>query len=234
MESCDIDAKEAFRDDYFSRQIRLMGKERMEILRTKKVAIIGSGGLGCSLGIALAGSGVGELHLVDFDTVSLSNIHRQIAFKISDVGRLKCDSLRDLLKDRGETEILSFNENLSEYFARNFDIDLIVDATDNLPARAKLDEIAKNRALPWLYASVEAWHGQVCLIEKGDFSGFKISERQPEGVATPMVMQIASIAGNLALRYLSGLVVKRDYLYYCAFNSEGALQLSAYGIVQRE
>ncbi|NKQ39961.1 MAG: ThiF family adenylyltransferase, partial [Sulfurovum sp.] len=67
-------------ESYFNRQIQLWGEATQRSLEKKKIAIIGAGGLGCTLAMALGTSGIGEVHVVDFDTVSLHNIHRQIAF----------------------------------------------------------------------------------------------------------------------------------------------------------
>ncbi|NOR57435.1 MAG: thiamine biosynthesis protein ThiF, partial [Sulfurimonas sp.] len=69
---------------YFHRQVQLWGEDTQNLLQTKKIAVIGSGGLGSSLAFALGASGIGEIHMVDFDEVSLHNIHRQIAFKVGD------------------------------------------------------------------------------------------------------------------------------------------------------
>ena len=62
-------------DRYFKRQIELWGLEVQKSLLHKSVLIVGSGGLGCSLGIALGGSGVGRIDFLDFDEVSYLNLH---------------------------------------------------------------------------------------------------------------------------------------------------------------
>jgi molybdopterin/thiamine biosynthesis adenylyltransferase len=66
--------------------VRLWGEEVQRKLQEKRIVIVGSGGLGSSLGFALGATGVGEIHVVDFDEVSLHNIHRQIVFKMGDEG----------------------------------------------------------------------------------------------------------------------------------------------------
>ena len=66
--------------EYFKRQIDLWGKDTQKSLENKHTIIVGSGGLGCSLGYALGSSGIGNISIVDFDTVSIHNIHRQIGF----------------------------------------------------------------------------------------------------------------------------------------------------------
>ncbi|MBQ9875459.1 MAG: ThiF family adenylyltransferase, partial [Campylobacter sp.] len=75
--------------EYFHRQIQLWGEDRQNSLKDKKILIIGSGGLGSSFAYALGSSGVGEICVVDFDTVSLHNIHRQILFSLEDEGKFK-------------------------------------------------------------------------------------------------------------------------------------------------
>lgn len=223
-------------EEYFGRQIELMGEESLRLLRAKKVAIIGCGGLGCSIGIALAGSGVGELHLVDFDKIALSNIHRQIAFRVSDVGRPKSDVLGEFLASRSLDESVSlrpFAQSFQEYALREIEIDLIMDATDNLAVRMEIDAFAKRRGIPWVYASAEAWHGMACLLECSDFQSFKARMHEPEGVSTPMVMNLASLASLLALRYLAELEVQRDVLYYCMMNG-GEMKLFSYQMPKTE
>lgn len=77
-----------------------------------------------------------------------------------------------------------------------------------------IDAYAKEQKIPWIYGSVEAFNGQVCFFEKSSFGAFKISDKKPAGIAAPIVMHIASLQANLALRYLAGLSVKKDFLYY--------------------
>jgi len=85
--------------------------------------------------------------------------------------------------------------------------------------------------MPWLYGSVEAFHGQVSFIDKASFSdAFKIVQKTPAGIAAPIVMHIASLQANLALRYLAGLSVKKDMLYYLFFNEEGELITQKFGL----
>ena len=76
-------------EEYFSRQIKLWGREVQLELCNKHIVIVGCGGLGCSLGIALGSSGIGKITLLDFDRVGVHNIHRQIGFTLSDEGRAK-------------------------------------------------------------------------------------------------------------------------------------------------
>jgi molybdopterin/thiamine biosynthesis adenylyltransferase len=210
--------------DYFHRQIELWGEARQQSLQKKSIAIIGCGGLGSSLGIALGSSGIGKIYLIDFDKVEMHNIHRQIAFTKEDIGKYKSEVLAHLLKARCDfVETEPFTGDFETFCKEDISLDLIIDATDNLPVRAKIDRYAKEVSTPWIYGSVEAFHGQVCFFEKSDFGTFGISDKKPEGIAAPIVMHIASLQANLALRYLAGLPIRKDLLYYLYFNDEGEL-----------
>lgn len=210
---------------YFHRQVQLWGEETQALLQSKRIAVIGSGGLGSSLAFALGASGIGEIHMIDFDEVSLHNIHRQIAFKSGDEGKNKAVINASIIEQRCPFVKATAHEcNFEEWCKKGIEVDLILDATDNLPTRAEINSYAKSKNLPWIYGSVEAFHGQVAFIEESSFSdAFKILQIKPAGIAAPIVMHIASLQANLALRYLAGLSVKKDLLYYLFFNNDGEL-----------
>ncbi len=211
-------------DNYFNRQIQLWGKERQDLLQNKKIAIIGSGGLGCSLAYALGTSGIGQVDMVDFDTVSLHNIHRQIAFTLKDEGKYKADVVVDVIKSKNPfVKSIAYRMDFEEFKKLNNNYDLILDATDNLKTREDIDSFSKRTKTPWIYASVEEFNGQVCFFEKASFGVFNIGEHKVGGITAPIVMHIASLQANLALRYLAGLSVLKDKLYYLYFNSDGEL-----------
>lgn len=216
---------------YFHRQVQLWGEATQESLQTKKIVIIGCGGLGSSLAYALGSSGIGEIHLVDFDDVSVHNIHRQIAFKVGDEGKLKVNVVKESIESRSPfVKVYAHIGRLEDFIAKKIAVDLIIDATDNLPTRALIDAYAKEAKTPWLYGSVEAFNGQVCFFEKSSFKAFQISNKTPSGIAAPIVMHIASLQANLALRYLAGLSVKKDLLYYLYINEEGELVTQKFGM----
>lgn len=221
---------------YFHRQVQLWGEAVQLSLQSKKIAIIGSGGLGSSLAFALGASGIGEIHMIDFDTVSLHNIHRQIVFKTGDEGKYKAEVCTTLIEERCPyVKAIAHVCNFDEFAQKNIDVDLIIDATDNLPSRGAINTYAKSKALPWVYGSVEAFNGQVCFFEEASFNEvFKITSKTPAGIAAPIVMHIASLQANLALRYLARLSVKKDKLYYLFFNEEGELVTQKFALPKSE
>ena len=217
---------------YFHRQVQLWGEETQNKLQEKKIAIIGSGGLGSSLAFALGASGIGEIHMVDFDEVSHHNIHRQIAFKSGDEGKNKAVVNAQLIEERCPyVKAIAHECDFQAWANKRIEVDLIIDATDNLPTRGDINTYAKNNNIPWVYGSVEAFHGQVCFIDKSSFTdAFKIIQKTPAGIAAPIVMHIASLQANLALRFLAGLSVKKDTLYYLFFNDDGELITQKFGL----
>ena len=218
-------------EEYFHRQIQLWGEATQKSLQNKKVAIIGSGGLGSTLAMALGTSGIGEIHMVDFDTVSLHNIHRQIAFTLEDEGASKSKTVVKLLKSKNPfVKAVAFDMDFESFKGMGNGYDLILDATDNLPVRNDIDTYAKEIGTPWVYASVEEFNGQVCFFDKSTFKVFNMSDHKPGGITAPIVMHIGSLQANLALRYLAGLEVVKDKLYYLYFNEEGELITQKFGM----
>ncbi len=209
---------------YFRRQIQLWGEATQAALQTKKIAIIGAGGLGSSLAFALGTSGIGTIHVVDFDTVSLHNIHRQIAFTLTDEGQSKARVVAERIRSKNPfVDVTPFAMDFAAFSELEGDYDLILDATDNLPVREQIDVWARAQGIPWVYGSVEAFNGQVCFFDRATFGVFVISDHTPAGITAPIVMHIASLQANLALRYLAGLPVAKDRLYHLYFDEAGEL-----------
>lgn len=217
--------------DYFKRQIQLWGEGTQKSLQAKKIAIIGAGGLGSTLAMALGTSGIGRVDIIDFDTVSLHNIHRQTAFTLSDEGRSKAKVVAALIESKNPfVEAKAFVMDFEAFQSLGNHYDLILDGTDNLPVRGEIDSYAKEIDAPWIYGSVEAFHGQVCFFEASDFAAMNISDHKPAGIAAPIVMHVGSLQANMALRYLTGLSVEKDVLYYLHFDENGALVTQKFGM----
>ncbi|MHB0993030.1 MAG: thiamine biosynthesis protein ThiF [Sulfurovum sp. 28-43-6] len=217
--------------EYFNRQIQLWGEATQKGLQDKKIVIVGAGGLGSTLAMALGTSGIGEIHLVDFDTVSGHNIHRQIAFTLQDEGKNKAKTVAALIESKNPfVKVQAFDMRFDAFAELDNQYDLILDATDNLATRAEIDKYAKQTNTPWIYASVEEFNGQVCFFDEANFEVFNISDHKPGGITAPIVMHIGSLQANLALRYLAGLPVAKDKLYYLYFNDEGELVTQKFGM----
>jgi tRNA A37 threonylcarbamoyladenosine dehydratase len=130
----------------FSRSALLLGESGMERLARSKICIFGVGGVGGYCAEALARSGVGEIHLVDSDVVSVSNINRQIIATEKTVGTPKVDAMRSrILEINSECKVFTHNIFYTPKHADEInleDFDYIVDAIDTVKSKLHLIETA--------------------------------------------------------------------------------------------
>ena len=130
----------------------LFGKGATELLKSKTVAVLGLGGVGCSACEALCRSGIGRLILVDSDKFEKSNLNRQLFATRSSIGKWKTEVARDRIKEIDEeTEVVCYNElflpdNSSFLFENK--IDFVVDAIDNITAKIFLIKSCKEKGIP--------------------------------------------------------------------------------------
>lgn len=136
----------------FSRTALLIGEEGVEKLKNSRVAVFGVGGVGGYVIEALARSGVGALELIDKDTVSVSNINRQIIALHSTVGRLKTEVMAERVKDiNPDCQVSVRNLFYLPETASEFDFsfyDYVVDAIDTVSGKIALIEQAKKANVP--------------------------------------------------------------------------------------
>ena len=149
-----------------------VGAEGQRKLKSARVLAVGAGGLGSPLTLYLAAAGVGTLGLVDFDAVEESNLHRQVLYGASDVGRPKLEAAQERLTDiNPHVRIETFPERLSSRNAleivRQFDV--VADGTDNFPTRYLVNDACVLSGKPNVYASVFRFEGQASVFwaEKG-------------------------------------------------------------------
>ena len=153
----------------YSRHVILpqVGVEGQLRLKKARVLLVGAGGLGSPLALYLAAAGVGQLGLVDFDTVDRSNLQRQILHGESDVGRRKTQSARDTLKEiNPHIKIILHEVALTSENA--FDIvagyDIVADGTDNFATRYLVNDMCVMAGKPNVYGSIYRFDGQVSVF----------------------------------------------------------------------
>jgi molybdopterin/thiamine biosynthesis adenylyltransferase/rhodanese-related sulfurtransferase/molybdopterin converting factor small subunit len=136
-------------------------------LKSAKVALIGTGGLGAPLGMYLAAAGVGRIGLVDFDVVDFTNLQRQVIHGTKDVGRKKLDSAADTMLDINpyveidRHEVALTSENALEILK---DYDIVVDGTDNFPTRYLVNDACVLLGKPNVYGSIFRFEGQATVF----------------------------------------------------------------------
>lgn len=153
----------------FTRHFSLaeIGHEGQKKLKNARVLVIGAGGLGSPLMIYLAAAGVGNIGIVDNDTVSLSNLQRQVLYSASEVGLKKVTiAAQKLSALYPEIEISTFDLRLNETNAENLfrDYDIIADCTDNYKTRALIGKISAKLKLSLAFASVLNYEGQISVF----------------------------------------------------------------------
>ena len=139
--------------EWLERQIALFGEEETERLSECAVMIFGVGGVGSYAAEAVARCGVGKMVLVDFDTVSLSNINRQLIADTTTVGMKKTSVMGDRIKKINpdcniiEKDVFVTKDNAAEIIASE-KIDYCIDAVDNVSAKIAIIEYCKSNGIP--------------------------------------------------------------------------------------
>lgn len=140
----------------FSRSELLIGKEAIANLHNKRVAVFGVGGVGGYVCEALVRSGIGKFDLIDNDTVSLTNINRQIIALHSTIGKYKTEVMKERMLDiNPEVEVNVHNCFFLPETADEFDFtqyDYVVDAVDTVTAKIEIIMLCKKLNIPVISA----------------------------------------------------------------------------------
>lgn len=152
------------KNQLFKRQITLqeIGEEGQQKLQNAKVLIVGCGGLGSPIAVYLASSGIGKIHLVDFDTIDVTNLHRQVFFSLDDIGKSKAAVISEFIKKRAPfTEVSFSNTSITKenVFDLISDYDIVVDGTDSLPTKYLLNDVCVLKDKPLVYGSLYKFDG---------------------------------------------------------------------------
>jgi adenylyltransferase/sulfurtransferase len=144
--------------------LRQVGGPGQARIRAAKVLVIGVGGLGSPLALYLAAAGIGTLGLVDDDTVSLSNLQRQILYRTTDVGRAKLDAAADALGALNpgvvvQTHAMRLDAGNAATLVAPYD--LVADGSDNFTTRFAVAEACASAKKPLVSAAVSEFGGQL-------------------------------------------------------------------------
>jgi molybdopterin/thiamine biosynthesis adenylyltransferase/rhodanese-related sulfurtransferase len=153
----------------YSRQLILpgVGVDGQKHLKAAKVLCVGAGGLGSPSALYLAAAGVGTIGLVDFDVVDATNLHRQILHGTSDIGRKKLESARDRLLEANPNVCVELHDTrLTAKNARRIveSYDVVLDGTDNFPARYLVNDVCVFSQKPNVYGSISRFEGQCSVF----------------------------------------------------------------------
>ena len=148
-----LDSYNAWGETPLARTELLLGAENMEKLKRAKVILVGVGGVGSVCGETLCRSGIGKLHIIDDDRVSISNLNRQLIATTDVVGMPKTLAMGERLVIVSDTALTAAQERLTAENAENIlppDADYIVDAVDDVPAKVAIALWAQRHRVPVL------------------------------------------------------------------------------------
>ncbi len=222
----------------YSRHIVLpeIGLEGQEKLSKAKVLVIGAGGLGCPVLQYLAAAGVGTLGIVDFDSVELSNLQRQVLFGTSDVGKNKALVAKERLSDLNDTITIHAypyrltHQNALQLFQQ---YDVVVDGSDNFPTRYLVNDACIITEKPLVYGAIFKFEGQVAVFNYKEGPSYRCLFPEPPkegsvpncaeiGVLGVLPGIIGSMQANEVLKIILGLgsVLDGTLLLYNALTAK--------------
>jgi adenylyltransferase/sulfurtransferase len=202
------DLPELSRDDFqrYSRHLILpeVGVEGQRKLKAARVLCVGAGGLGSPASLYLAAAGVGTLGLVDFDTVDVTNLQRQILYSTFDVGRRKLEAAAERLSGLNpDLNVVTHDTRLSSANALDLfrQYDVIVDGADNFPTRYLVNDACVLTGKPNAYGSIFRFEGQASVFATADGPCYRCLYPEP-----PPPGLVPSCAEGGVLGVLPGIV----------------------------
>ncbi len=212
------------KNQFFKRQTTLseIGEVGQQKLQDASVLVVGCGGLGSPIAVYLAASGIGKIHLVDFDTVATTNLHRQVFYDLNDVGKSKAEVLSAFIKKRAPFTVVNFtNEQVTKETIFEFmeNVDIVVDGTDSLPTKYLLNDACVVKGKPLVYGSLYKFDGYVAtfnVLQKDGSHSANLRDAFPEmttdipncetaGTLNGIVGMIAMQQVNEVLKLVTGI-----------------------------
>jgi molybdopterin/thiamine biosynthesis adenylyltransferase len=174
--------------------------------------IIGVGGLGGPIALALAARPGTVLRLCDPDTVELSNLQRQVQFSTADVGRSKVAALAGALAARGEVKVEVVQEAFTAATAPTLlaGVDVVIDGTDSPETKFLVNDLCVAAGIPFVIAAAIRWGGHVIAVRPGQDGCYRCLFESPPadaascssaGVIGPAVGIIAGHAARLPFEH---------------------------------
>lgn len=196
-----------------------VGLDGQRKLKEGSALVVGTGGLGSPIALYLAGAGVGQIGLVDFDRVDTSNLQRQVIHDTRQLGRAKVESARERIQALNPlVHVDIFNEKLTAENSERIlaPYDLVLDGTDNLPSRYLINDTCVLQGKPYIYGSVYQFEGQMAVFDarKGPCYRCIFKERppsasMPSGVQQGVFGALPGIIGTMqvaeAIKLLIGI-----------------------------
>lgn len=202
----------------YSRQLILPGFDEQTQLKLKhaSVLVVGAGGLGCPVIQSLAAAGIGSIGIIDHDTVSLSNLQRQIIFKVDDIGFKKAEvAKRYIHQANPNISVVAYDKYLDTFNSQAIIqcYDYIIDCSDNFSTRYLINDICVGFNTPFISGSIHQYTGQYavynwntgptyrCVFPEPDLMAATCSD---EGVLSSSGGVIGSLMATELIKMITG------------------------------
>ena len=204
--------------DRYIKNMDAFSREEIERVHNKSVCIVGCGGLGGYVAMALVRFGVLKITVVDGDVFSVTNLNRQLFATEETLGQNKAKVCREeLSKVNSDAEVTAISEMLTQSNAKQIFAghDLIIDCLDNIETRYILCDACRQMQIPFVHGAVGGLFGQVATVFPEDDTLERIYPKSDSGnsrwqaenspgspVFTPQL--VAAIQSSEAIKFLAG------------------------------
>ncbi len=219
----------------YSRHLVLpeIGEEGQERLRNSSVAVLGLGSLGSAMAESLTRTGIGKIRIVDRDYVEISNLNHQILYDESDIGRPKADAANHRLKEINSD--VDIEKKVKDIGPQNIeglieDVDIVLDATDNMKTRYIINDACVKKNVPWIYTAVLGTYGMSLNVhEEGPCLKCMLAERpkpgtletcETAGVLFTLPRTMGNLAATEAVKFLTGDEMREGLLTFDIWKSQ--------------
>lgn len=212
----------------YERQIlvKQIGESGQNILSQSNVVVIGAGGLASPVLTYLTCAGIGTITLVDYDTVSESNLNRQFLYHESDIGKPKGQRAKEVLSSlNSKINIHQISEKLTDHNFKEIikDADVVIDCVDNVETRLTVNRGCLQMDIPLVEAGVNGFYGFVISVKRDspclECIGYENSKLQRPG---PALGAVVGVIGSLqAVECIKILLGLEDVLYGKILNYDG-------------
>ncbi|XP_022873022.1 SUMO-activating enzyme subunit 2-like [Olea europaea var. sylvestris] len=196
----------------------MASEQQLSVIKGSKVLMVGAGGIGCELLKTLALSGFQDIHIIDMDTIEVSNLNRQFLFRQSHVGQSKAKVARHaVLKFRPDISITPYHANVKD---PDFNVDffkqfkVVLNGLDNLDARRHVNRLCLATGVPLVESGTTGFLGQVTVHVKGRTECY---ECQPK--PAPKTYPVCTITSTPS-KFVHCIVWAKDLLFAKLFGDK--------------
>lgn len=208
-------------DPRYQRNIPALTEEECRLLQTKRVLVVGCGGLGGHIIDQLARIGIGCLRVVDGDVFEPSNLNRQLLSQVSLLGRAKSAAAAEHIRQVNPgIQVEAVEAFLTERNVCSLleNCDIVMDALDNIPSRRILAAACAEAGIPYIYGAIQGWVAQAAISMPGDQLMETLFPQEIEirdkSVLSFTPALCASMQTSLCVKLLTGRPVETGTVFY--------------------